>query len=369
MEMPPNWEAFFFLISHQEYLDFVYKSMNLKKLPISIIFCFVMTGVFAQGEDIFGISDKAKNPKSESGLGNVARNVLEMFSVELSGGGGYQQFGTSFYSANTNLYPFSRYQNFESDPLDILAENPLDMKGGDWMFPIWNGGVRINLFNLLTIGGGYGLERGNLSPMLGDNYQFNFEGASYSASKVYGTVGLVLYDANRRRAFLNWRYRNYSSSNLYMMSELRQRARQNYPWRFILEAELGKLNLKEAYRGIDATVANGPVSSDPRLLASDKNYYGLGLRIERDFSEYTKMFIKGGADFRKFTYAAADFSEALELDQKVYAMQVGLAVRFPGTKRCKIAGCGVVMKHMHNGIEYRGSGIFNFQDRKVGQWY
>jgi hypothetical protein len=27
------------------------------------------------------------------------------------------------------------------------------------------------------------------------------------------------------------------------------------------------------------------------------------------------------------------------------------------------------MKHNHNGVEYRGSSIFNFQNRKIGQWY
>ena len=340
--------------------------MNFKKLPISIILCFAMTSLMAQEEDIFGISDKAKSPKSESGLGNVTRNLLEMFSLELSGGGAYQQFGTAFYSPNPSLYPFNRYQNLEGDPLDISEENPLNMKGGDMVFPNWNGGVRINLFNLLTVGGGFGQEWGNLAPMQGGDYQFDFEGATYQANKLYGTVGLVLYDANRRRAFLNWRYRNYSSSNLYMQSELRQRARQIYPWRFILEAEFGKLTLNKAY---DAALDSGTEPYVPHLAVSDKNYYGLGLRIERDLSDYTKVFVKGGADFRKFTYASADFSEFQDLDQKVYAMQVGLAVSFPGTKRCKIAGCGVVMKHMHNGIEYRGSGIFNFQNRKVGQWY
>ncbi|SFU12721.1 hypothetical protein SAMN04489724_4143 [Algoriphagus locisalis] len=339
--------------------------MNFKKLHFSFILCFLFTTVLAQEEDIFGISQKAKNPKSESGLGNITRNVLEAFSLEISGGGAYQQFGTSFYSANTNLYPFSRFQNLDGDPLDISEENPLEMKGGDWVFPNWNGGIRVNLFNLLTIGGGFGQEWGNLAPMQGGDYQFDFEGATYQVNKLYGTVGLVLYDANRRRAFLNWRYRNYSSSNLYMQSELRQRARQNYPWRFIAEAEFGKLDLKKSY---DPALAAGG-AYEPRLAVSDKNYYGIGLRIERDFSEYTKMFVKGGADFRSFTYAASDFSEFQDLEQKVYAMQVGLAVRFPGTKRCKIGGCGVVMKHMHNGIEYRGSGIFNFQDRKVGQWY
>lgn len=363
--MPPNREAFFFNFAPIT-LTLRLENMNFKKLTILFILCFGVTLVFAQEDDIFGISSKAKNQKSESGLGNVARNVLEMFSAEISGGGGYQQFGTSFYSANTNLYPFARYQNFDGDPLDISEENPLEMKGGDWVFPNWNGGVRINLFNLLTIGGGFGQEWGNLAPMQGGDYQFDFEGATYQANKLYGTVGLVLYDASRRRAFLNWRYRNYSSSNLYMMSELRQRARQNYPWRFIFEAEFGKLNLKKAY---DPILDIGPEPYVSRLAVSDKNYYGLGLRIERDFSDYTKVFVKGGADFRKFTYAASDFTEVQNLDQQVYAMQVGLAVRFPGTKKCKIVGCGVVMKHMHNGIEYRGSGIFNFQDRKVGQWY
>ncbi|MDR7132510.1 hypothetical protein J2X69_004882 [Algoriphagus sp. 4150] len=341
-------------------------SMNFKKLPLSIILCFVMTAVFAQQEDIFGISGKAKNPKSESGLGNIARNVLEMFSLELSGGGAYQQFNTSFYSENPSLYPFNRFQNFDGDPLDISEENPLKMNGGDWVFPNWDGGVRINLFNQLTVGGGFGQEWGNLAPMRGGDYQFDFEGATYQVNKLYGTVGLVLYDASRRRTFLKWRYRNYSSSNIYMQSELKQRARQNYPWKFILEAEFGKLNLKKSY---GASLGDGVDPYVPRLAVSDKNYYGLGLRVERDLSDYTKVFVKGGADFRKFTYAASDFSEFQDLDQRVYAMQVGMAVRFPGTMRCKIGGCGVVMKHMHNGIEYRGSGIFNFQNRKVGQWY
>ncbi|NVJ86064.1 MAG: hypothetical protein HWE15_07145 [Algoriphagus sp.] len=329
---------------------------------LTFSFCIVSTS-FSQEEDIFGITRKAKNPKSESSIGNAYRNILEQFSLEVSTGAGYQEFRTNFFSPNPDLYPLFQYQNFD-EPLDISEENPLTMKGGDWVFPLFNAGVRINLFNILTIGGGYGIESGNISPMRGGNFEFPFEGASYQASKFYGTLGLILWDSSKRAKYLQWRYRRYASANLYMQSELRQRVRQIYPWRVILEAEYGNLTLKKF---VDpALTQNG--SYTPRLAVADP-YLGFGLRLERDFSEYTKLFLKGNVDLRSFTYSASDFSEFQELDQRLYSMQLGLAIRIPGTKRCKIQGCGVVMKHMHNGIEYRGSSIFKLQDRKIGQWY
>jgi hypothetical protein len=318
----------------------------------------------AQDEDIFGISEKAKNPKSESGAGNAIRNVLELFSLEVSTGAAYQQIGTSFFSERPSLYPISQYQNFENSYNP--TQDTLSMSSNAWVFPLVNGGVRINLFNLLTIGGGYGREWGNLLPMQGNDYEFAFEGATYQLSKTFGTVGLVLFDAKRRQSILKWQYRKYSSNNLYMQSELRQRARQNYPWRFILEGEYGNMKLTKSF---DPSLALGSVPYVPRLAVSGDPYFGVSMRVEYDFSEYAKLFLKGGAEFRKFTYAASDFSEFQEINQNVYALQAGMAIKIPGTKRCKIGGCGVVMKHMHNGIEYRGSSIFNLQNRKVGQWY
>jgi hypothetical protein len=340
--------------------------MLYKSILTGIIILVVFSqNSYAQKEDIFGISDKAKNPKSESGVGNAARNILEMFSLELSTGSAYHQMGMDFYSQTPGLYPITQFQNFEN-PLDISSENPLRMSGGDWVLPLFNGGVRINLFNLLTIGGGYGMEWGKLPTLEGGDFQFPLEGPTYKMSKTYGTVGLVLYDAKKRQSFLRWKYRKYSSNNLYMQSELRQRARQIYPWRFILEGEYGNLKLKEAY---DPALDQPNSLYVPRLAVSPDPYFGLGLRIERDFSEYTKVFIKGGADFRKYTYSSSDFSESQSITQNLYGLQVGMAIKIPGTKRCKIQGCGVVMKHLHDGIEYRGSSIFNLQNRKVGQWY
>ncbi len=330
--------------------------MRIKLTALSAAFLMISTIVFGQqGQeaDIFGISTKAKAPKSESGVGNVFRNVLENFSFEVSTGAAFHQSTMPFYSETPYEFPFYQIQNFDN-VLELTEETPVDLKSSDWAMPI-NAGLRINIFSLLTIGGGYGMEWGNFSNLRGGDHEFNFEGASYQVSKLYGTVGLVLYDAKRRQSFLKWQYRRYSTNNLYMQSELTQRARQRYPWRFLLEAEFGQLNLQS--------------SMDPNVTVSEDPYFGVALRIERDFSEYTKMFIKGGAEFRAFNYANPNLPDIQMLEQNVYALQVGFAIRFPGTKRCKIPGCGVVMKHMHNGIEYRGSGIFNYQNRKIGQWY
>ena len=339
--------------------------MILKRLRLlAFLFFSVQLTALAQEEDIFGISEKAKNPKSESGVGNAFRNVLELFALEVSTGAAYHQMSTVFYSENPPLYPISQYQNFENSAFTL--QDTLSLSSNAWIFPLVNAGLRINLFNLLTVGGGFGTEWGNLAPMRGDDHEFQFEGSSYQISKTYGTVGLVLYDAKRRQGFLKWQYRKYSTNNLYMQSELRQRARQNYPWRFILEGEFGNLKLKNS---VDASLLTGSTAYVPRLAVSEDPYFGISMRVEYDFSEYAKFFVKGGAEFREFTYAAIDYSEFQNVKQNVYGLQAGLAIKIPGTKRCKIGGCGVVMKHMHDGIEYRGSSIFNLQNRKVGQWY
>jgi len=333
-------------------------------LLVVLIVCSISIQSFGQDDDVFGISSKAKNPKSESSIGNAYRNVLELFSLEVSTGGAYQQMATSFYSEFPSRYPISQYQNLQTSSFSL--SDTLSMRGGDWVLPLVNAGVRVNLFNLLTIGGGIGKEWGNLAPMRGNDHEFQFEGATYQITKTYGTVGLVLFDAKRRQSILKWQYRRYSTNNLYMQSELKQRARANYPWRFILEGEFGNMKLTKAY---DPALDLPGAPYTPRLAVSGDPYFGVSLRMEYDFSEYAKVFVKGGGELRKFTFAANDFSEIQNIEQTVYGLQAGLAMKIPGTKRCKIQGCGVVMKHMHNGIEFRGSSIFRFQNRKVGQWY
>ena len=308
---------------------------------------------FAQDEDIFGIDRKLGGRKSESNVGNVFRNAISVFSLEISSGAGYHINQLDYASVLPEAYPIQSVSDL------VLLDNQGRYKAEDYAFPV-NLGVRLNIFGFFTLGGGYGREFGRIGDFEMGDQRFQLEGTSYAYDKLYGTFGLVLYNARRRASFLTWRYRKYSGSNYYMQSQLTQRIRQDYPWHFILEGAYGSLKIKEAY--------------DSHLSAKEP-FYALGLRIEREFSEYAKIYLKPAASFYNLSYNqtvtqhGVEVFETQPIRQSLYSLNIGLSVSLPGTKRCKVSGCGVVMKHLHNGVEYRGSSIWKRQNRKVGQWY
>ncbi|WP_339902496.1 hypothetical protein [uncultured Cyclobacterium sp.] len=302
-------------------------------------------------EDIFGIERKIKSRKSDSEVGNAFRNAVSNFSFEISSGAGFHQHQLDFMSEVPENYPITELSTLEA-PVFSDSDTTI-FKSTGFAYPV-NLGVRLNLFDLINIGAGYGREWGSLDKLTGDGNTFALVEEKYTYDKFYGTVGLVLWDAGKRSSFLRWKYRKYSDSNLSMQAQLRQRARQYYPWRITLEGEFGSITLKK--------------SLDPQLSVV-KGYYGLGLRIERDLSEYSKFFIKPAAEFRPYDYNMIDPMEIQGVKQALYTLQVGVAISLPGSKRCKISGCRVVMRHLHNGVEYRGSSIFKRQNRKVGEWY
>jgi hypothetical protein len=314
----------------------------------------------AQDEDIFGISKKARNPKSNSSLGNTFRSIQELFSFQLSTGAGVYQMSTAFYSGNSLVYPISQYQNHEYGYFPL--PDTLSLTSRELILPRVEAGLRLNLFNILTVGGGYGVEQGRHGPFVGSGYSFSLAGSSYQLGSYFGTAGLILYDAGRRKMLLKMKYKKYDNGNQFMQRQLAQRLRQNYPWRISVEAEAGKMQVRTQPVAV-------PRAYQPHLVADQGSYYyGAGIRVDYDLSEYATLFVKGEMELRSFVNGSADFT-AFPMDQRVFGVQTGLSMKVPGTKKCKINGCGVVMKHMHDGIEYRGSSIFNLQNRKIGQWY
>ncbi|MBR9774387.1 MAG: hypothetical protein GYB55_05010 [Cytophagales bacterium] len=302
-------------------------------------------------EDIFGIERKIKSRKSDNEVGNAFRNAVSNFSFELSSGAGFHEYQLDFLSEEPENYPITDLQTMEAP--EFSGPDTTLYSSTGYAYPV-NLGVRLNLFDLISIGGGYGREWGSLDKLTGNGNTFTLAQEKYTYDKLYGTVGLVLWDSRKRISFLRWKYRKYSDNNLSVQAQLRQRANLHYPWRLTLEGEFGSMTFKK--------------SLDPQL-AVNKGYYGVGLRIERDLGEYSKVFIKPAAEFRPYDYNMVDPVEIQGVKQSLYTVQLGVAISLPGTKRCKIAGCKVVMKHLHNGVEYRGSSIFKRQNRKVGEWY
>ncbi|WP_373496180.1 DUF6089 family protein [Aquiflexum sp.] len=327
----------------------------MRRVYLTLLLCLLgIQTLFAQ-DDIFGIDTKARNKgrKSQSNIGNIFRNAVSNFSFEFSTGGSFHTNQMQFSSEIPSQYPISQYNNLEV-PQTVGARDTVRFSSNQMAIPI-NLGVKLNLFNTLVVGGGYSREFGRMDNLRGGDFEFQFESGNYTLDRAFGSIGLVVYDARKRAKFLNWRYRQFSSNNFYMQSEKNQRIRQNYPWKFLIEADFGNLYIRKNFDG--------------RILPSEDPFYNVGLRIEREFSEYARFFAKTGVEFRNYNFRTENFDEIQNIKQNLYFAQVGISISLPGTKRCKVHGCGVVMRHVHDGIEYRGSSIFNFQNRKVGQWY
>lgn len=323
------------------------------RLGIMAIVILLPLYSFAQEEDLFGIERKISGRKSKSNVGNVFRNAVSTFSIEISSGAGLHTNQLDFATEVPSSYPIYSLSD------QVSAENHGEYQVQDRGFPV-NAGIKLRIYNLLTLGGGYAREFGTIRDFELADQRFQIEQNSYSFDRLYGAVGLILYNAERRAAYLQWKYRKYSGSNYYMQSQLRQRIRQAYPWNFILEGEFGSLKINQTY--------------DSHLRATEP-FYSLGLKIEREFSDYARIFVKPSANFYKLSYEKSVTVggianlETHPIQQNFYTLNVGLSLSIPGTKRCKVSGCGVVMKHLHDGVEYRGSSIWKRQNRKVGQWY
>jgi len=348
-------EAFFalikvlFLISHS-------LPIRMKKL-IALIWILLLGFQLAnaQDDDIFGIDSKAKSKtrKSQSNIGNVVRNVMGNFSFEIFTGGAFHMDEMIFNSQSPSLYPISQFRNSEVQQ-QVTSGDTLTFSQNNFAIPI-NAAIKINLFNTLTLGAGYGREFGQMGNLRSGDLEFQFQRQSYTLDRAFGSIGLVLYDANKRAKFLQWKYKAFDSNNLMMQSEKNQRIRQIYPWRFIAESEFGNVYMRKNF--------------DELINTDNQSFFNIALRIEKEFSEYTKFFVKTGAEFRNYNYQTEIPEEFQTIGQNLFFAQFGLSISLPSSKRCKVPGCGVVMKHLHNGVEYRGSSIFQQQNRRVGQWY
>lgn len=83
-------------------------------------------------------------------MGNFFRNAFEQFSFQLSTGAAYYNLNTEFYRGQ-NVYPITQYQanrDFDFYPLP----DTLSLRSRELILPTLEAGLRLNLFNILTVG-------------------------------------------------------------------------------------------------------------------------------------------------------------------------------------------------------------------------
>jgi hypothetical protein len=100
-------------------------------------------------------------------------------------------------------------------------------------------------------------------------------------------------------------------------------------------------------------------------------YYNLGVTIERDLSEYFKLFVRPSYDIKKFTIAFPEAGQAIRHGFNAFYLNVGATYRLPELRKCPIDGCKAQINHAHGNKEYRSKRhpIYKKQNPYYGENY
>ncbi|WP_109830259.1 hypothetical protein [Reichenbachiella versicolor] len=133
-----------------------------------------------------------------------------------------------------------------------------------------------------------------------------------------------------------------------------------YDWwdySFAAEIEIGKNKLGKQFSG---AVTNGV-------------YYNFGISIEKNLSEYFRVFVKPSFDFRTMNTALPEGGGSIKNKYNAFNLGVGISVTFPEIPRSPMKSDKVQLKHVivdpKSGKykEVRGQPIWKKQNPKVGQ--
>ncbi len=88
------------------------------------------------------------------------------------------------------------------------------------------------------------------------------------------------------------------------------------------------------------------------LVTSDL-YYNLGVTLERDFSEYFKVFVRPSFELKSYSIVIPESSKAIDHTINALYINVGVSYRIPELPRCFLKDCHVQINHAHGNKEYR----------------
>ena len=82
-------------------------------------------------------------------------------------------------------------------------------------------------------------------------------------------------------------------------------------------------------------------------------YYNVGAVIERDMSEYFKIFARPSYDIKSFTLTIPETGQSIKHKFNAFYLNVGVSYRLPELRKCPIDGCKAQINHAHGNKEYR----------------
>lgn len=82
-------------------------------------------------------------------------------------------------------------------------------------------------------------------------------------------------------------------------------------------------------------------------------YFNLGVTVEREFSEYFRVFVRPSFEIRGYKIAVPESGASLSHRMNTVYFNVGATYRLPELRRCYNKSCKAQLNHVHGNREYR----------------
>jgi hypothetical protein len=123
---------------------------------------------------------------------------------------------------------------------------------------------------------------------------------------------------------------------------------------------------------VDANIGGYSMGKDFAKNVMKKSIYlNLGVRAEREFSEYFRLFIRPSYEIKSYKLSIAETSQTLQHRLNGFYVNVGFTYRIPELRRCFLRACHAQINHAHGNREYRSRRhpIYKKQNPHYGENY
>lgn len=184
-------------------------------------------------------------------------------------------------------------------------------------------------FQRFRIGGGYSFEYTNVGEFkpqdhAGEIGNFSHDAESFFLKRYFGSFGASVY-----------RYDQYL---------------------LVVDANIGGYKLGKKF---------------DNSLIDRSLFFNLGVAVEREMSEYFRLFIRPSYDFKNFSLNVPETGNSIKHRFNTFYVNVGVTYRIPELRRCFLKECRAQLNHAHGNREYRSRvhPIYKKQNPHYGENY
>lgn len=123
---------------------------------------------------------------------------------------------------------------------------------------------------------------------------------------------------------------------------------------------------------VDANIGGYSLGKDfAKNLMKKSIYLNLGVKAEREFSEYFRLFVRPSYEIKSYKLSIPETSQTLQHRLNGFYVNFGFTYRLPELRRCFLKTCHAQINHAHGNREYRSRRhpIYKKQNPHYGENY